>query len=250
MRFIINEYFIPIWSYRKDKLFHTVLIAAISLIAIEFYADLIPFKKIGFWLLEKQKKELALLLFAESTQLYIWAIISNIAYILIPAVYIAFSPGMQLKEMGLKRPDKGSYALYVLMLMFMLIPVFIISFQEEFQASYPFYRYSDGGAFWWQGLSWEVLYALQFVGVEFFFRGFLIHSTKHKLGINSVYFSLLPYVMIHFSKPLPECIGSILAGFVLGHLSYKTNSIWGGVFLHIMVAMSMDFLSMWHRGLL
>jgi membrane protease YdiL (CAAX protease family) len=55
--------------------------------------------------------------------------------------------------------------------------------------------------------------------------------------------------MIHFSKPLPECIGSIFAGFILGWLSYKSKSIWGGVFLHVSVAISMDLLSALHQNL-
>lgn len=243
-------YILPIWETRKNNLFQTCFVAAIGLIFIDFYQEFHNPSKIAFWLADQGQISLAFTYVKESTQLYIWAINSNIGYILIPSIYIFFKGNLRLKNMGMELPSKSSLKLYFLLLIAILIPVFLISYTHEFQNSYPFYRYSDGGKFWWEGFTWEILYALQFVGVEFFFRGFLIHATKKELGQNSIYFSLIPYVMIHFSKPLPECLGSIFAGLILGHLSYKTNSIWGGVFLHVCVAMSMDFLSMYHRGLI
>ena len=131
----------------------------------------------------------------------------------------------------------------------MLSLVFVFSFHPEFQKTYPFYKYEDGGRFWWQGFTWELIYILQFFALEFFFRGFLIHQSAPYLGKYSIYFSMIPYCMIHFSKPLPECLGSIFAGFILGWLSYKSKSILGGVFLHVSVAISMDIFSSIHQGL-
>jgi membrane protease YdiL (CAAX protease family) len=43
-------------------------------------------------------------------------------------------------------------------------------------------------------------------------------------------------------------LGSIGAGLFLGMMSYKTGSIWMGAFLHMAVAISMDVLSLWHKG--
>jgi membrane protease YdiL (CAAX protease family) len=56
--------------------------------------------------------------------------------------------------------------------------------------------------------------------------------------------------MIHFGKPLPEAIGSIVAGYILGYLSLKSKNIFPGMILHISVALTMDLLSLWHRGIL
>lgn len=250
MQEIYHSYLKPIFDARKNQLFYVVLFGAIGLVFIDFYNDVFKPIDIVQFLYKNVSLEAATFYVRESTQLYIWAICSNIGYILIPALYVVFSKQLRFIDMGLSLPHKSSFKLYFVLLIAILIPVFFISFSKEFQASYPFYRYTDGGAFIWEGLTWELLYAGQFLGVEFFFRGFLIHASKKELGINSVYFAMIPYVMIHFSKPLPECLGSIFAGLILGHLSYKTNSIWGGVFLHVCVAMSMDFLSMHHRGML
>jgi hypothetical protein len=35
---------------------------------------------------------------------------------------------------------------------------------------------------------------------------------------------------------------------MLGWLSLRTGSIFGGVMLHIMVAWSLDILALWHKG--
>jgi hypothetical protein len=49
---------------------------------------------------------------------------------------------------------------------------------------------------------------------------------------------------------MPEAIGSIVAGFVLGTLALKSGSIWWGALAHVTVAVTMDLLSLWHRGFL
>ena len=59
---------------------------------------------------------------------------------------------------------------------------------------------------------------------------------------------VLPYALIHIHKPFPEAIGSIFAGLVLAHLALKGKSIWPGVVLHMMIAVSMDFLGLWNSG--
>jgi membrane protease YdiL (CAAX protease family) len=87
-----------------------------------------------------------------------------------------------------------------------------------------------------------------FFSLEFFFRGFVLQTLKYSLGSMAVPVMVIPYTMIHFSKPLPECIGAIIAGLVLGFLSLKTNRIWGGVLLHVAVAISMDVLALWRNN--
>jgi uncharacterized protein len=92
------------------------------------------------------------------------------------------------------------------------------------------------------------MYALQFIALEFFFRGFLVGGLGRHIGILSVPVSVIPYMMIHFVKPLPEAAGSVFAGFVLGWLAWKTKSIWGGVCVHCAVAATMDLLALSHKA--
>jgi membrane protease YdiL (CAAX protease family) len=54
---------------------------------------------------------------------------------------------------------------------------------------------------------------------------------------------VVPYCMVHYPKPLPETLAAIVAGIALGTLAMKTRSIWGGVLIHVGVALTMDLLA-------
>ena len=154
-----------------------------------------------------------------------------------------------LANYGLKIKGMFSFfEIYALLFALILPVVIVVSYSPEFQRTYPFYSpatMSDRVPYL---LAWECLYVLQFFALEFFFRGFMVLGLKKYFGIYSVLAMVLPYCMIHFNKPLPECIGSIFAGVLLGTLSYRTGSVWLGACIHVAVAISMDVLSLWHKG--
>jgi membrane protease YdiL (CAAX protease family) len=60
----------------------------------------------------------------------------------------------------------------------------------------------------------------------------------------------VPYVMIHFVKPMPEAVAAIFAGLILGYLAVRSKSFVPGFVLHVAVAMTMDFLVLWRIGAL
>ena len=57
-------------------------------------------------------------------------------------------------------------------------------------------------------------------------------------------------VHLRIALGMVRVTGSSGKRVVLGFMSLKTCSVWMGAALHITVAMSMDMLSLWHRGLL
>jgi membrane protease YdiL (CAAX protease family) len=89
-------------------------------------------------------------------------------------------------------------------------------------------------------LGWEFLYLTQFVCLEFFFRGFVLNALRPAIGANAVWVMCVPYLMIHFPKLWLEATGAILFGLFLGILALRSRSIWGGVFVHAGVAVTMD----------
>ena len=97
-------------------------------------------------------------------------------------------------------------------------------------------------------MAFERLYLMQFVAVEFFFRGFLLHGAKHRFGAWAILLPLIPYMMVHFGKPPAEAAGEVVAGLVLGFLSLRTGSILYGVVLHAGVALAMDLASLTQQG--
>jgi uncharacterized protein len=196
----------------------------------------------------------ALVLSAENNlpALTYWALVVTLFYFAIPALIIKFVWRQNLSEYGLNlKFEKGFGELYLQCAAIMLPLVYLMSLTEGFANKYPFFRvYNDEPYFGRDFLIWEALYFLQFFGLEFFFRGFLVQSLKPKLGVYSIFVMTVPYCMIHFGKPMPETFAAIFAGIFLGWLSYKYNNIWLGLLLHCTVALAMDVLALHHKGLL
>jgi membrane protease YdiL (CAAX protease family) len=92
-------------------------------------------------------------------------------------------------------------------------------------------------------LIFELFYGLQFLCVEFFFRGYMLSALTGKFGAYGIPLMVIPYCMIHYHKPMPEALAAVVAGVALGVLAWRTRSIWMGVLVHISVAYSMDFAS-------
>jgi len=180
-----------------------------------------------------------------------WAGIILVFYFLLPVLLIKYAFREKLSDYGLR--FKGAfkdYHLYLLMLLVMVPLVLYFSTTESFQARYPFYELTKGEPLFPNFWIWEALYFLQFVGLEFFFRGFMVHGTKKRFGFYSVFVMTIPYCMIHFGKPMPETIAAIIAGVVLGTLSLKSRSIWLGIAIHYSVGIAMDLCALWQKGLL
>jgi membrane protease YdiL (CAAX protease family) len=177
-----------------------------------------------------------------------WALFSFVTYFFIPALVILVFFRERLSDYGFK--PHGALADWPIYLVFLsvMFPLLIwVSTHDHFQRTYPFYK-PGGDPLWPNSWIWEATYFLQFVGLEFFFRGFMVHGTKHRFGVYSVFVMAVPYCMIHFGKPALETCGAIIAGVVLGFMSLKTRSIWMGAAIHMTVALSMDFLSLWRQG--
>jgi membrane protease YdiL (CAAX protease family) len=186
-----------------------------------------------------------------------WCAGAFVCYFVLPVLVILLVLRENPLRYGVKlRGAFQDFWLYAVMLAVVLPLVWYVSTTAEFQRTYPFYQPARGEALWpdrehgwlpnlWR---WELLYALQFFSLEFFFRGFLVHGTRHRFGVYSVLVMTIPYCMIHFGKPMPEATGSIVAGVVLGLMSLKTRSIWMGAAVHVTVAWSMDLTSLWRQG--
>lgn len=179
-----------------------------------------------------------------------WGIITTVTYFFVPALVVKGVFRERLSDYGLKfHGVLSAWPLYVGMLAIMVPLVWLVSHSPRFLITYPMYGVGVGAELNWDSyLFFELVYALQFCTLEFFFRGFLVHGTKHRFGVGSVFVMTVPYCMIHFQKPLPECCGSIVAGIALGIVSLKTRSVWLGAALHISVAWTMDGFALYRKG--
>ncbi len=175
-----------------------------------------------------------------------WVFGCTMCYLIIPGFVVRVVFGLKLTDAYLApRAFVRHLPIYAALFLPVGLLVLVFAKSPEFLAQYPFYK--DHMA--WSDLAvWELAYGLQFFALEFFFRGFMLRGLGAELGSMAVIVMVIPYCMIHFGKPLPECLGSIIAGTVLGVLAMDTRSIWGGVTIHVAVAWSMDLAALWHKG--
>src|SRR5262245_7950128 len=109
-----------------------------------------------------------------------WVAVVSLFYFVLPALAIKFLFRESLSDFGLKlRLESGFAKLFVTVVAIMLPLVYFTSQTASFTAKYPFLHIYDGMPYIGTTLLvWELIYFVQFFGLEFFFRGFLVHSLK------------------------------------------------------------------------
>lgn len=129
-----------------------------------------------------------------------------------------------------------------------LLPVFVVvSTTPQFQSFYPkmdlaYYSGAFGWADWQTVSVFELCYANDFIGVESMFRGALVVGLSRWLGPRTVLPMALTYMCIHLGKPDLELCSSIIGGYTLGILAYRTQHLWGGIIIHLGIAMLFELL--------
>lgn len=170
---------------------------------------------------------------------------SVVLFILIPTIFHFLFPIPVQNPFGLSvRYCKPHIPIYILLLIIMIPIIWIMSSQAAFQSFYPMYK-PEGISLW---IWYELVYMLQFISLEFFFRGFALIRLEQIIGKFSIVVLVIPYSLFHIHKPMPEALASIVAGLVLGYLALKSRSIWPGMLVHCGVAFSMDFFAMLRTG--
>ncbi len=205
-------------STRVQKGVARLVLEGIAWLSPEWRADLIPYEK----------------LFENIA----WSLGCFTFYFVLPSLVTRAVLGHRLRDYGLGGAGFLKHLwIYVLLFLPVGIMVWVVAATPDFQRQYPFYRQPVGAL---DFMIWECFYALQFFSLEFFFRGFLLHGVVDRLGRFAIFAMILPYTMIHFRKPMFETLGAVLAGIVLGTLSLRTGSVWGGFLIHVAVAIAMD----------
>jgi membrane protease YdiL (CAAX protease family) len=178
-----------------------------------------------------------------------WVAVCIVVYFILPALLLRVVLRERLSDYGIKPHGAlAGWPIYVLFFAIMIPLIALMSGNYHFQQTYPFYAIARDEPLWPTFWMWEVMYAVQFFALEFFFRGFLLHGIRPRFGAYAIPVMVIPYCMIHFYKPMPEAFASIIAGLALGYMSLRTRSIWLGAAIHVTVAVSMDFASLWRHG--
>ncbi|MCO4792833.1 MAG: CPBP family intramembrane metalloprotease [Bacteriovoracaceae bacterium] len=166
-------------------------------------------------------------------------------FFIVPFLLNKLFPVKDMSSTGLEKFDlKKSFKMYSPLIILMLPILFFATSSPDFYRFYPLYKATSIKMF----IIYELVYATQFVGIEYFFRGFGLFRLEKIMPGFSIGIMMIPYALVHIHKPFPEALGSIFAGLVLGKLALKTSSIWPGVITHIIIALSADIFSLYHSG--
>jgi len=145
--------------------------------------------------------------------------------------------------LNLKKFDPTIY----LLLCLLVFPLAIgASFTEDFLRAYPRFKFwllefpILGLNEWQATLIFQFFYSAEFIYVEWVFRGMFALGMYWVMGKHAILPMVSVYAFLHFGKPLGETIGSIFGGFVLGVIIINTKNIWGGVIVHLGMALSME----------
>ncbi len=149
------------------------------------------------------------------------------------------------KQTGLYGTSKTASLQTYFLLVLLMIPLLIwASLQTDFAAVYPKAQIITAqlgdAAKPWHYLLFETAYASDFINIELFFRGFLIITLGKLMGRQCLLPIALFYFSIHLGKPMMEAISSFFGGLILGAISYNSKSIWGGLLVHVSIALLME----------
>lgn len=147
---------------------------------------------------------------------------------------------------GLTKPVPWYRLKYLFLLTIPLL--FFAATQSSFLASYPKARCLypiPGHSFFnlWYYAVFEGSYGLDLFSMEFFFRGLLVIGMFRICKVHSIVPAAVFYCVVHFGRPLGECVSSFFGGVLLGMLALRTRSIYPGVLLHLLLAWGMEALT-------
>lgn len=139
---------------------------------------------------------------------------------------------------------------YAILLLLMVPLVVGAAFTEGFLSYYPTLKPPRAEAWevlpaWMTMGLYELVYGLDFIWTEVAFRGFFVIGMAAVLGRAGIMPMTAIYCFRHFAKPMGETIGSIFGGYILGVIALHSKNIMGGVWIHMGVALLMEFMAIW-----
>lgn len=165
---------------------------------------------------------------------------------LLPVLVLKWAFGETWGDMGLGR---GDVRLAGWALLFytpgVVVVTWFLSDQAAFQAQYPHFRggIQHDGAFW----LYHGLFTMYWMGWEYLWRGFVLFGTRHVLGPLAILVQAMPFAIMHFGKPAPELMLSVVGGIALGALVWRLRSFWIAVPLHAIQMLILDLFCRWRQ---
>ncbi|MCB9506040.1 MAG: hypothetical protein H6700_08685 [Myxococcales bacterium] len=175
---------------------------------------------------------------------YAWSSLSSVVTrMLVPLLVIRLVFHESPRDWGYRLTGARSFVSVYAALFTVMVPiVWYFAGTPAFQRKYPFWH--EAGDAWSNLLAYEARYFFIFLSGESFWRGFILFGLARRFGAQALSIAMIPYVIVHFGKPVPETFGAILTAYALGALALRHRSFALGVALHYTVAVTMDVLAL------
>jgi membrane protease YdiL (CAAX protease family) len=173
---------------------------------------------------------------------YYWFLGDFLVYFILPLLIIRFLFKKRILDYGLSVGDyRTGIKITVIFLIIMLPLIWVASSFTEFNQTYP--HLTSAKHSWKIFFLFETGMLIYMFSWEFIWRGFMLFGLKEKFGYYAVLIQMIPFLILHNGKPVPETFGAIIAGIALGILALRTNSILYCVLTHMSVMFSIDLIS-------
>ena len=141
--------------------------------------------------------------------------------------------GARLSDWGLTAGDTKFWVPRTLIAIAVLIPLLfaVVYLSPKMAAYYPHYRpgRKDLLAFSWLSFG----HLMDFVGWEFFFRGFLLFAIARRGDVMlAILLQAIPFFLLHSGKPHLELVMSFFGGLVSGWFCYRARTFYPLLILH------------------
>ncbi len=93
------------------------------------------------------------------------------------------------------------------------------------------------------GLPYPLRNAIDLLGWEFFFRGFLIFSLAEICGPYAILLQAVPFTLAHYGKPFIETFSCIFGGAAFGWVAWKTRSFLYPFLIHLFLSTYVIYLA-------
>jgi len=157
-------------------------------------------------------------------------------YIVIPIIVILVFLRKNPMDFGLRIGNAKRWGIHVVVAGLITIPVMYLASKG-----------SDLNQFYSKNnldfLKYTLEVTAKLIAWEFLLRGFLLFGLKNRFKESSILIQTIPFVLLHFGKPLIEVLACIPMGIYFGFVAYKGESMWPAFLIHLIINLSLTFFS-------
>lgn len=154
-------------------------------------------------------------------------------YAVLPVFTILFILRENPLDFGLRIGDYKLWLFYVVITVFIAIPVLYIGSLFPSVGKYYTKPFDYYGFF-------TQMVPLLFVW-EFILRGFLLFGLKERFKEASILIQMVPFVLLHIGKPEIEILMCIPMGLWFGYIAYRGKSFWPAFITHTFINFALKY---------